>query len=1059
MTDPRAVPPNPPPSGEQPTIRNLFAESPASRKPPQVVGNYRLMERIGEGGMGQVFRGEHVKLGRIVAIKLIHPELLQTPRLVKRFVREVRAAARVDHPLIVRAYDAESDGNIHYLVMEWIDGQDLKSIVARRGPLPVPEVLRIALEVALALDHLHQLGMVHRDLKPSNLIQVRTTGQVKLLDLGLARLTEHDGPVDTSQTQTMTRQGDILGTPDFMAPEQAMNAKDVDIRADLYSLGCTLYYLLTASVPFPGGNTIEKLLRQWHEPPPDLRRFRPDVPEPVAALVSQLMAKSLEHRFATPRVVVDALRSLASRPVPLAMPVEDATIPQVEPVEAVWQQQFSDWVESDSTLEEATRATKQATRPKRRSIAWLAASGMAAAALAVLVMLFLNPAPTPNPTDESANSSANAKESADALERDRWYAVIDRQHGTPEAIAAAENLRKLVSPLTLLPRNGANGPHIRIGEANRRHGGWIRGIAASADGERIVTGGWDRIVRIWNRQPWKLRETRSGHDTPIWNVAISPNGRWVAGISGFDTLFDGDVGMERSLRLWDLVEGGEREVFDNMRYGWSVSAAFTPDSKRLLVGQYDSAMLWDLEKSEPVRHFRTDGMNWCMATAVSPDGKFAFTGGGFRDHIRVWELDTGKLVRAFSKSHGPPRCLAIADDGRRLAECSDGTVRVWDWTTGTMLREFRIPNLEMNGVTWCDAGQCLAIVRADGRVVWTAADTGEVLRETQIDGVELTGVTRLGNHGQIAVSASDGGVRRFQSETGTELEPLPAQSIARQLNWLDGDRQLLLIRELGVTEFRPLLPTRAVPAALPSDWRTVAALDDGSEWLGRTNATWQLRNPFTGTVQATVEWREAGQARLATLVPNPASANQRSNGVVAYWPNPRELRYQPWKGPMQIWPMPQQEHARALAVSANGQMLAYGTDRGQVELIALAEPKPRFRVKIDREPIRKLAFTPDGQTVVVLSGNSQVYTLYVTTEAVKPIPNLEGSFDAVAISADGTRLAVGSLVGEVRIHGLLSPGRSRRWSFPSAVRSLRFSRDGAMIAVGLANGCVEIERD
>lgn len=280
---------------------DLLAEFPLTAN--SRIGNYQLIERIGSGGMGEVFRAVHVWLGREVAIKRIRPEKLYLSDAVNSFLDEVRTAALVDNPFVIRAYDAGTEGDYHYLVMELVDGIDLRSLVEANGSLSEYETLRVAAEVAMGLAHLEKLGLVHRDIKPTNLIRSRKTGSVKLLDLGLAR---RKSPLFEQDRGTRFTTGrELLGTPDFMAPEQAIDSRSVDIRSDFYSLGCTLYYLLSGQVPFPGGSLVRKVLCHYSEKPLQLSGLRPDVKPEVIDIVERLMAKNPSDRFQSPQELLE----------------------------------------------------------------------------------------------------------------------------------------------------------------------------------------------------------------------------------------------------------------------------------------------------------------------------------------------------------------------------------------------------------------------------------------------------------------------------------------------------------------------------------------------------------------------------------------------------------------------------------------------------------------------------------------------------------------------------------------------------------------------------------
>ena len=288
----------------------------AGRSTGFFLGQYRILDQIGQGGMGRVYRAIHQKMNRTVAIKVLAPQHTKTEKALQLFQREVLAAGKLQHPNIVTAYDAnEAEGRL-YLVMEYVDGPNLDQLVRDRGPLPVGLVCEIIRQAALGLQCAREHGMVHRDIKPSNLLVQRPQGDsgpcvVKILDFGLARLADPQQIAKKGEGTILTRDNTVMGTPDFLSPEQSRSLHNVDIRSDLYSLGCTFYYLLTGQVPFPGGSALEKLIRHCSEQPQPPDSLRPDVPLVVSAIVRRLMAKEPADRFQKPIDLVNALTNLA----------------------------------------------------------------------------------------------------------------------------------------------------------------------------------------------------------------------------------------------------------------------------------------------------------------------------------------------------------------------------------------------------------------------------------------------------------------------------------------------------------------------------------------------------------------------------------------------------------------------------------------------------------------------------------------------------------------------------------------------------------------------------
>jgi len=255
-----------------------------------VLGNYVILDKIGEGGMGQVFQARHRRMERVVAVKVLPEAAMSAPEAVQRFHREVKAAARLSHPNIVTAYDADEAGGVHFLVMEYVEGTDLASLVQKRGTLSVDRAVDYVRQAAKGLKYAHGQNIVHRDVKPSNLL-LDPTGTVKILDLGIARLREDPGSDGATADAALTREGAVMGTVDFMSPEQGLNTKHADARSDVYSLGCTLFWLLMGEPMYAGETLMVKLAAHREQPVPSLRHLRADVPPSVDTVFRRMVAK------------------------------------------------------------------------------------------------------------------------------------------------------------------------------------------------------------------------------------------------------------------------------------------------------------------------------------------------------------------------------------------------------------------------------------------------------------------------------------------------------------------------------------------------------------------------------------------------------------------------------------------------------------------------------------------------------------------------------------------------------------------------------------------------
>ncbi len=380
-----ATPPLPSPT-PPPTI------PPAPAVSGLVLPGFEVLEVLGEGGMGRVYKARHLRLDRLVAIKVIRPELLAAPEAVARFLREARATARLCHPNIVTIHDAGEAGGTHFLVMEFVAGTDLATLVRRRGVLSVCRACECVRQAALGLQHAHERGLVHRDIKPSNLL-LGEDGTVKLLDLGLARLLPESqaGPDRTELTQA----GALMGTPAFLAPEQGLDARAADIRSDIYSLGCTLYHLLTGRPPFTADSPADLLVKHRTAQPKPLAGYRADVPEGLQTVIDTMLARHPADRYQAPAEVAAAL-------APYAGAVQTTT------------------------------AIPGPARPRGRRRRYAAAAGVGLVALGLAAVLWARPwqSGTPSqPEREQPSTASQASASADSS-----------AHASPSADSSSHNV-------------------------------------------------------------------------------------------------------------------------------------------------------------------------------------------------------------------------------------------------------------------------------------------------------------------------------------------------------------------------------------------------------------------------------------------------------------------------------------------------------------------------------------------------------------------------------------------------------------------------------------------
>ncbi|WP_165245940.1 serine/threonine-protein kinase [Paludisphaera soli] len=302
----------------------------ANKSYGMLVGRYVILDRIGSGSMGRVYKAHHQMMDRVVALKIIAPEIASNERVVARFQREMKLVGRLDHPNVVRAYDADRANRVLYIVMEYVNGESLGDRL-RRGPIPAAEMIEYAAQAALGLAHAHDQGMVHRDIKPSNIL-LSEDKKVKILDLGLGVLMEADDGATFA-----TADGIAVGTVDYMSPEQALG-RDVDGRSDLFSLGCSMYHLITGKLAFPGESPIDRLGRRINNRHVPITDHIPDFPASAQRVLDKLMAYKPQDRFQNAAEAAEALQALvrprSRKPAPAAPPTPPVQPAEV-PVEAV----------------------------------------------------------------------------------------------------------------------------------------------------------------------------------------------------------------------------------------------------------------------------------------------------------------------------------------------------------------------------------------------------------------------------------------------------------------------------------------------------------------------------------------------------------------------------------------------------------------------------------------------------------------------------------------------------------------------------------------------------
>jgi serine/threonine protein kinase/WD40 repeat protein len=712
------------------------------------LGGYRIIERLGAGGTGTVYLAEHEVMKRRVALKVVPPAVAADPGVLERFRREAQAAAVLDHPNIVRAYDFRQEGQLHVLVMEYVNGPSLEQVLQSGGPMSVPVACEYVRQAAVGLDHAHAQGLVHRDIKPGNLL-VDPTGVVKILDMGLARFSPEGQESVTKKFDENT----VMGTADYLAPEQAINLHDVDARADVYSLGATLYALLVGTAPFAEGTVAQKLL--WHQmrDPTPVSERRPDVPEEVSRVVAKMMAKDPAQRFQSCAGVIEALAPFcATTPTPQgpARPgagngrstsaaylrtnrVGPSTTtrqkqapPAPAPADSAARRRADDSAarrrDEDSARrrrgddsaarrrrdeDSARRRRERDDRPRRRDADVIApAGGVSYGVLAliavmagvillvggVILFLIIGPSPTVSSTSSPEDEDARLAKAASVRQAVVQPAAVQPAAVQPAAVQPAppQALAEVVG--LVFAQEGA-------------HDKGLERVAFAHEGNRVATCGQDGAVKLWDVLQRRLIRTMPGHAGGAYSASFLAMGRLLL-----------TCGADKNARLWDTTTGQQTNVFPHQMTYVRCAVIGRSDNDLITAGEDRYVRLWDVVQRKSIR---------AMLAHTKEVAALAFRGPRFNQVVsashdqtlKLWNLDDGKELKTLAGHTGICTSVAVTPDGKlALSGSDDGTVRLWDLDSGLATHIF-------GG----DLGHVRAVaVSPDGRRALSAGDDKKI---------------------------------------------------------------------------------------------------------------------------------------------------------------------------------------------------------------------------------------------------------------------------------------------------------------------------------------------
>jgi len=672
---------------------------------------YRLLERIGEGGMGTVYRAVHTRLDRLVALKVLLTERMNKPESLVRFQREMKAVGKINHPNVVQATDAGEVDGTHFLVMELVEGTDLARLVRRRGPLGIADACEVIRQAALGLQNIHSHGLIHRDIKPSNLI-LAAGGAVKILDLGLALLQKR---VDASEGATTS--GLVMGSFDYMAPEQADDPHAVDARADLYSLGCSLYYLLTGAPPFPAPQyqtPLQKMKAHAATVPPRLQQQRPEAPKALADLLGRLLAKAPAQRPANATEVAEALEPFAA----------GADLCELARAAADQSPTAGDWHNPERA--------RPAAPPRKRSrlvwlVVWLAAALLLSLVGALAGLILYVQTDTGLLTIQSDDPDIKV-----SIEQEGGVVtILDLKTNKQVTLKSGEYHLKLVDKgkeleltsnrftlkrgdkevvtIRRMPRpaSAAGKPTATL----QGHRGWIYSLAFSPDGNWLASGSGDKTIHLWDARTGTLKQSFPEGPGKVYCVRFSPDGRKLASCGLND----------ECIYLWEVPTGQRLATLKWFKTGkWDL--AFSPEGDSLAVGCQDgTCRLWDLAQDRQ-RDVLPGGKDHVRRVLFFPKDKILATAGSA---IHLWDLE--KKKQKLSLPHLQTSALALSPDSRLLAagHWGKGVITIFDTANGKPLRSWKAHNANLNDLAFAPNGQVLASSSHDGTVRLWDPNTGD----------------------------------------------------------------------------------------------------------------------------------------------------------------------------------------------------------------------------------------------------------------------------------------------------------------------------------------------